>query len=70
MRSSSTIGTWRVLLALAAAAAGGSIACGRYGTPLRAEVYRDAEDARAHAEAQERQKSPEERNEPLPKALP
>jgi hypothetical protein len=55
-------------VALASAGAG-LLACGRYGSPIRAEEYRlqEKEEARAAAERKART-SPEERNDPLPAA--
>jgi predicted small lipoprotein YifL len=41
-------------------------ACGRYGPPLRAQEYRDAQKARDEARRKESEKSDQERNEPLP----
>jgi hypothetical protein len=57
-----------LLVALASAGAG-LLACGRYGSPIRAEEYRlqEKEEARAAAERKART-SPEERNDPLPAA--
>jgi hypothetical protein len=44
-------------------------ACGRYGPPVRAQEYRDAERAAREAEQQrQRETTPESRNEPLPAA--
>lgn len=58
-----------MLLAALACAGTGLAGCGRYGAPLRAQEYRDAEKKEAEAAAQRRQRtSPQERNEPLPEA--
>jgi hypothetical protein len=47
----------------------GLLACGRYGPPIRAEEYRQAEEEEARAAAERRkQTTPQERNEPLPPA--
>jgi hypothetical protein len=53
-----------LLLALCA----GSVACGRYGPPVRAEEYREKEKEKREAEAARRRQSPESQNEPLPAA--
>ena len=59
-----TVGVRVLLLASLGA---GAAACGRYGSPVRAEEYEkaDREAARAKAERQ-KQTSPQERNDPLP----
>ena len=44
----------------------GTAACGRYGPPLRAQEYRDAEKARAQARQEEAEKSDQETNAPMP----
>ena len=57
------------MLVLLAALGGGLAGCGRYGTPVRAEEYRQQDEERARA-AKEREEttSPQERNDPLPAA--
>jgi hypothetical protein len=57
-RKTALIGT--LLLALGAAA------CGRYGPPVRAEEYREADKQKEAARVEEEKKSDQERNEPLP----
>jgi hypothetical protein len=56
-------------LLLLAALGAGTAACGRYGSPVRAEEYekKDREAARARAERQ-KQTTPQERNDPMPAA--
>ena len=44
----------------------GASACGRYGPPLRAQEYRDAEKERAAAKQKEAEKSDQETNAPMP----
>jgi hypothetical protein len=41
-------------------------ACGRYGAPVRAQEYRDADKARAAAKQKEAEKSDQETNAPMP----
>ena len=60
---------WGALLLLLASLGGGAAACGRYGPPVRAEEYQQAERDKARAKAEHDAKtSPQERNEPLPAA--
>jgi hypothetical protein len=44
----------------------GASACGRYGPPVRAQEYRDAEKAREQARQEEKKKSDQETNAPMP----
>ena len=62
-RRSAQVGIGIVLGALLA---GGLTACGRYGPPVRAEEYREAQKQKKAEEAARKKKSPEETNEPLP----
>jgi hypothetical protein len=61
--------SWATVLLLLAALGAGAAACGRYGSPVRAEEYqqKDRDAARARAE-REKQTSPQERNDPMPAA--
>jgi len=56
-------------LLLLAALGAGAAACGRYGSPVRAEEYEkaDREAERLKAERQ-KQTTPQERNDPMPAA--
>jgi hypothetical protein len=56
-RTTALVGT--LLLVLASG-------CGRYGPPIRAQEYRDAEKERANARQKEREKSDQETNAPIP----
>jgi predicted small lipoprotein YifL len=58
MRTTALVGI--LLLSLAAAA------CGRYGPPLRAQEYRDAQKERDAARQKEAEKSDQETNAPMP----
>lgn len=58
MRTTALVGI--LLLSLAAAA------CGRYGPPLRAQEYRDAQKERDQARQKEAEKSDQETNAPMP----
>jgi hypothetical protein len=40
--------------------------CGRYGTPIRAQEYREADKAKEKARQEQNEKNKSERNEPLP----
>ena len=41
-------------------------ACGRYGPPIRAQEYRDAEKEKEAARLEEKKKSDQETNAPMP----
>jgi hypothetical protein len=63
------MGRAALALLLLVSLGGGAAACGRYGAPVRAEEYQQADRDKARAKKEHDAKTtPQERNDPIPEA--